>query len=902
MESPMTEMSTAEAVFFAAAALSASDRAAYLTRACTGNDSLRHRVERMLAARREIGDFLESPPLAPPDGATGTFGAPGGGGTSPMADLHGADGSPAAEPTADFPDKDERVGAVLAGKYNLIEEIGEGAMGSVYLAQQTEPIKRLVAVKVIKAGMDSKAVLARFDAERQALALMDHPNIARVFDAGSTSDGRPFFVMELVKGVPITQFCDARKLAPRERLELFVPVCQAIQHAHHKGIIHRDIKPRNVLVALYDDNPVPKVIDFGVAKATSQPLTEQTLNTGFGTVVGTPEYMSPKQATFNNLDIDTRSDVYALGVLLYELLTGSPPVSRKTLEQAGLLEILRMVREEEPSRPSTKLSTVEALPTVAANRGMEPRKLTGLLRNELDWIVMKALEKDRSRRYETANGFAADVLRYLSGEPVQAVPPSVGYRLRKFLTKNRGMVIGVAAVLLVLVIGVVGTAWGLLRAEQARTAVTEQRLLAEQQEAARLHAEGEVRRRQELELQRLLRNRDAVSALLSQVKTTLHEGNSAPADEALAQAEKRISEGGADELKERLHKLRKDWKMLHELESIDNARWRSESGKLGKVQDFLLRWATAFSDYQIYAGAPYLEEAARRINSSVIRERLLISLETYFLYSGRHPELGAILSRADPDDFRNECRGKGYSQAVKTWRSLGKPVPQSQPVWFAIGNGEAPQVSRESRKQLLLGTLRSRPNYFPILMELGKLEGSQKDLFQETLLNDPFRIGKKKLLGEQTEKEAGLRAAGWYRAALSLQPTNHVVWHNLGCSLHWYGDIADAISCFQEAIRFDPKAPLTHLALVVMYMEQQSFQEAISYLRKFVQLDPEYVKFPYVHVMSICPCHVGGVVTAGRRYCRCSRGIHRRYPSRFPDWYDQSSHAFHAARNCSPAA
>ncbi len=315
--------------------------------------------------------------------------------------------------------------------------------------------------------MDSKQVLTRFEAERQALALMDHPNIAKVLDGG-IHDRRPFFVMELVKGVPITDYCDARKLTPKERLELFVPVCQAIQHAHQKGIIHRDIKPSNVLIALYDDKPVVKVIDFGVAKATGGTLTEATIDTGFGGVVGTPQYMSPEQATFNNLDIDTRSDVYALGVLLYELLTGSPPFARKELEKKGLLEILRVVREEEPPRPSTKLSTADALPTLSANRGTEPKKLTGLLRNELDWIVMKALEKDRSRRYETANGFAADILRYLAGEPVQAHPPSTVYRLKKFVGRNKGKMTAASLVLFALLAGMAGTLLGLIEARRAK--------------------------------------------------------------------------------------------------------------------------------------------------------------------------------------------------------------------------------------------------------------------------------------------------------------------------------------------------------------------------------------------------------------------------------------------------
>ena len=320
-------------------------------------------------------------------------------------------------------------------------------MGSVYLASQTEPVKRQVALKLIKTGMDSRGVLARFDAERQALALMDHPNIARIYDGGLTPAGQPFFVMELVQGVPLTEYCDRQRLTVKARLELFVAVCQAVQHAHQKGIIHRDLKPGNVLVTEVDGRPTPKVIDFGVAKATEVKLTDMSF-ADVGAIVGTPAYMSPEQADPSSMDIDTRTDVYALGVMLYELLTGSPPIDAKQFQRGAILEMLRMVREVDPPRPSTKLSTADALPNIAANRSIEPARLAKLLQGELDWVVMKALEKDRTRRYETANGFARDIQRYLADEVVEARPPSRGYRLKKFVKRNKGQVIAASLVLL----------------------------------------------------------------------------------------------------------------------------------------------------------------------------------------------------------------------------------------------------------------------------------------------------------------------------------------------------------------------------------------------------------------------------------------------------------------------
>jgi serine/threonine protein kinase len=439
----------------------ATERAAYLDQACAGDAQMRARIERLLKAHEPADSFLERGPLI-------------------------------GDETDNFEPSTEPPGTAI-GPYKLIEPIGEGGMGSVWMAEQTEPVKRLVAVKLIKAGMDSRQVIARFEAERQALALMDHPNIARVLDGGSTHGGRPYFVMDLVKGMPITGYCDQHHLTPRQRLELFIPVCQAVQHAHQKGIIHRDLKPSNVLVALYDGKPVPKIIDFGVAKAAGQELTDRTLVTGFGAIVGTLEYMSPEQAELNNHDIDTRSDIYALGVLLYELLAGSPPFSRKMLEHSGMLEMLRVIREQEPSKPSTKLNTGDGLPTLAANRGTEPAKLTKLVRGELDWIVMKALEKDRNRRYETANGFAMDVERYLADEEVEACPPTAAYRLRKFVRRHKVPVLAGLLIFLALVAGVVGTTYGLFRADQQRKVVETQRNeLAERNKALQAAREHEL--------------------------------------------------------------------------------------------------------------------------------------------------------------------------------------------------------------------------------------------------------------------------------------------------------------------------------------------------------------------------------------------------------------------------
>lgn len=492
-------MTAAKSIFGQALAIeSPPQRAAYLDQACGGDAALRAEVEGLLAALEKAGAFLEKPAVE----LEATVDSQHRGGPSESA-------GPAALSAS------EAVGSHI-GPYKLVQLLGEGGMGVVWVAEQTEPVQRRVALKVIKPGMDSAQILRRFEAERQALALMDHTHIATVFDAGTTATGRPYFVMELIKGVPITTYCDELHLPIRERLALFIPVCQAIQHAHQKGIIHRDLKPSNVLVCIQDGKPVAKVIDFGVAKAVHQKLANESLYTEIGQIVGTLEYMSPEQAELSALDIDTRADVYALGVLLYELLTGSTPLDKTRLKSAAILELLRLIREEEPPRPSTRLTNAKnTLASLAAQRRTEPARLTREVRGELDWIVMKCLEKDRTRRYEAASSLARDIEHYLHDEPVEACPPSAGYRLKKMLRRNKGPVAAAAAVFLALLVGVMVSTWQAVRASQARAEARQQRddaeaarrtAVAERDAKERARAQAEANEREERAVRDFLQN------------------------------------------------------------------------------------------------------------------------------------------------------------------------------------------------------------------------------------------------------------------------------------------------------------------------------------------------------------------------------------------------------------
>jgi eukaryotic-like serine/threonine-protein kinase len=453
----------AETIFNAALAFTAAERPIYLAGACRDNLPLRQRVEALLRAHEAPQGFLPDQPDATVRSTIAI---------TPISEMPGT----------------------VIGRYKLLQQIGEGGCGVVYMAEQQEPVRRRVALKVIKLGMDTKQVIARFEAERQALALMDHPNIAKVLDAGATETGRPYFVMELVKGIPITRFCDENNLSTATRLNLFVQVCHAIQHAHQKGIIHRDIKPSNILVADHDGVPVPKIIDFGIAKATTdQRLTDKTLFTAFEQFIGTPAYMSPEQAKLSGLDVDTRSDIYSLGVLLYELLTGKTPFEGKRLLEAGLDEIRRIIREEEPMRPSTRLHTLDAAEqtTVARHRQSEAPKLVHLIRGDLDWIVMKALEKDRGRRYETANGLAMDIQRHLQNEPVTACPPGNLYRFQKMVRRNTLTFGAAAAVAISLILGLAISSFLFIREKEARAS---EAIMRRQAEDAKKQAQTQAAR------------------------------------------------------------------------------------------------------------------------------------------------------------------------------------------------------------------------------------------------------------------------------------------------------------------------------------------------------------------------------------------------------------------------
>jgi serine/threonine protein kinase len=627
-------------IFLAAVKLPVNRRESYLAEACAGDEPLRQRVAELLKSHEEIGSFLDAPPA--------------------VTDVIDRSNPPS------FSD------GTQIGPYKLLQQIGEGGMGVVYMAEQQKPVRRRVALKIIKPGMDSRQVIARFEAERQALAMMDHPNIARVLDAGCTESGRPYFAMELVQGIPITQYCDDKQLPPEERLELFIEVCHAVQHAHQKGIIHRDLKPSNVLVTIFDGKPIPKIIDFGVAKALHQQLTEKTMFTQFGAIVGTLEYMSPEQAQSDAMGTDTRSDIYSLGVLLYELLTGTTPMDGKKLRSLGYAEMLKAIREVDPPKPSTRLSqSAHDLAAISAKRHTEPRRLQKLIAGDLDWIVMKCLEKDRTRRYDTATGLALDIQRHLQDEAVSASPPGQLYKLQKLVRRNKLVCTAAACVMLALLLGMAGSLWQAVLATRAQHAEMIARQESEANEQKAVAARDDADKASQQALQEAARaERASQDALQSAARAeqarqkSLHAAAQAEAryfiqsDEetpALARATEAYKIGGAFEdgllLDECVKGSRGHWALAAEIKPQGDsvplcATFASADGK-----DVLIAASgNRIDEYDVHTGqllasAPTRDTAVRLVAPRIPGEGKVIAQSTNSIMSFELPGLKPLAER-----------------------------------------------------------------------------------------------------------------------------------------------------------------------------------------------------------------------------------------------------------------
>ncbi len=799
----------AEATFNSALERPIAERAAYLAQACGEDDALHAEVMALLQAHDAADDFMKTD--APP---------------SPEAEELMARLKPEAE--------GERI-----GRYKLLQEIGEGGFGTVWMAEQMEPVSRRVALKIIKMGMDTREVIARFESERQALAMMDHPNIAKVFDAGATQYGRPFFVMELVKGVTITQYCDEAQLGTRERLALFGDVCSAINHAHQKGVIHRDIKPSNVMVTLHGDKPVVKVIDFGIAKATQGKLTDKTLFTRFEQFIGTPVYMSPEQASTSGLDIDTRSDIYALGVLLYELLTGRPPFDAKSLVSAGYEEMRRIIREVEPVKPSSRISTMvgDERTQLAKARHVEPEKLHRLVEPDLDWIVMKAIEKDRTRRYETANAFAQDVVRFLADEPVSATPPSVGYRLRKFARRNRRALASGAAVGAALLLGLSVAGWVWLDSTWQRA----RRTAAVEQRAATVIAEGE----REMELNRKVPLENAGN--FRRAEETVRRLESLVGFEQ-ANAELRARKAG---LVAAVSREAKDRALLARIEgSLMKGMERLEAPKTTQAQDI----AEAFqqSDLNPEALPPDAVVARMMDRRESVRERLLVGLVDWAdSLAKTEPDqaarLNAIVDRCDSDPWRQSLR-----KAVATGDGAALDALADSPELSRQPTMAAMQLSSALRKGQLAGPVekllrrvqREDPgsfwtNYYLGTALAGAIDRPKGQDISVQIYETRLDLGKP-ASGSGTTPSAARpefsEAIGFLRAAAAARPDSGGAWFSLALALSSGAHRDEAIASYRRGLELAPDDANAHLALGLAYLGQSKSEEAVSTLKRAVEL------------------------------------------------------------------
>ncbi len=799
----------AEATFNSALQRPAAERPAYLAEACADDDALHAEVMALLQAHDAADDFMKTDaPL------------------SPEIEEQLARLKPEAE--------GERI-----GRYKLLQEIGEGGFGTVWMAEQMEPVSRRVALKIIKMGMDTREVIARFESERQALAMMDHPNIAKVFDAGATQYGRPFFVMELVKGVTITQYCDGAQLGTRERLALFGDVCSAINHAHQKGVIHRDIKPSNVMVTLHGDKPVVKVIDFGIAKATQGKLTDKTLFTRFEQFIGTPVYMSPEQASTSGLDIDTRSDIYALGVLLYELLTGRPPFDAKSLVSAGYEEMRRIIREVEPVKPSSRISTMvgDERTQLAKARHVEPEKLHRLVEPDLDWIVMKAIEKDRTRRYETANAFAQDVVRFLADEPVSATPPSVGYRLRKFARRNRRALASGATVGAALLLGLSVAGWVWLDSAWQKAS----QLAAVEQRASTMITDGE----REMELNRQVPFEDDANFL--RAEEMVRRLDSLVGFEQ-ASAELRARKAGL------VASVAREGHDRALVARIEEALMKSMKGlgspKTTKAQDV----AEAFQKSELNPEALSADAIVAGITErrEALRERLVAGLVDWAdSLAETEPEkaarLNAIIDRCDSDPWRQSLRkavSAGDGAALDAL--VDSPEISRQPTMTVLRLSSALRKKQLGGgvEKLLRRAQREAPGSFWTNFSLGMALAGAIDRPEGSDLSDTFIVNRVELgqsvpgmgANPQAARPEITEAIGFLRAAAAARPDAGRAWLTLGLTLssgaHW----DEAIASYRRGLELVPGDANAYLALGTAFLGRKKPKEAVAALRKAVEL------------------------------------------------------------------